>query len=224
MTIAKMESINHELLQIMENPAVHSPGRPQGPTFKPMNAITPSKAKGSGRGAAPAYIAPKRPYMRAALEKAIFHIVKQGKTQREAAEREGMTEAALSRALKRPPIAAWVEYLKSQETIDAISLKARANAMAIQRGIDLMFNAQSEAVQARMVELFAGEAKTGTQVNVNIGAKANGYEYLRPGARVIEIRAGDGGPQDTASSGEIGQGLDSIDDAETVDPTNDPTD
>lgn len=212
------------MLQIMENPDVHSPERPQRRTLKPMNAITPSKAKRAGKGEALGLPVFQAPRMRGPLRAAILHMVETGCSQRQAAIHAGMNETALGRALRKPAIAGWKQSLEAQYALDAEQLKGRAKAIAIHAGIDLLHNAQSEAVRARMVELFAGEAKAGTQVNVNIGAKASGYEYLRPGARVIEIRAGDDGPQDTASSGEIGQDLDNIDDAETVDPTNDPTD
>lgn len=130
-----------------------------------------------------------------------------------------MTETALGRALKRADIAAYVDAQLAQQALDADSLKGRAKIMAIHRGIDLMHNAQSEAVQARMVELFAGEDRKAPLVNVNIGATSKGYEYAPPGSQVVEIRT----PPDSPSSADDKQALDKIDDAEIVQSNDDPT-
>lgn len=121
----------------------------------------------------------KPPRMRPALAQAVTLIVEQGTTQREAAKRVGMDESALGRALRRPPIAAYVETAIAQQAIGAEALKARAKVLALNRAIDLMHNAASEAVQARMVELFAGEAK-GAGVNVVVNQAPSGYQYRRP--------------------------------------------
>jgi hypothetical protein len=121
----------------------------------------------------------KPPRMRPALAQAVQLIVEQGTTQREAAKRAGMDESALGRALRRPPIAAYLETAIAQFAIGADSLKARAKVLALHRAIDLMHNAQSEAVQARMVELFAGESK-GPGVNVVVNQAPSGYQYRRP--------------------------------------------
>lgn len=81
--------------------------------------------------------------------------------------------------MRRPPIAAYLETAIAQFAIGAESLKTRAKVMALHRGIELMHNAQSEAVQARMVELFAGESKGPGVVVVNNQAPS-GYQYRRP--------------------------------------------
>lgn len=92
----------------------------------------------------------------------------------------GMNETSLSRALQKPHIAAYVEYLKAQAVIDAAGLKEQARTMAIRVGIDLMHRAQSEAVKARMVEFFAGEPR-GPSVAVQVNVpQAQGYSYTRP--------------------------------------------
>lgn len=111
-----------------------------------------------------------------------------------------MNETALGRALARPAIAAWLEHLKAQAALDADKLKAQARAIAIQEGLRLMTQAQSEAVRARMVEFFAGEAKPGSQVNVQVNVD-RGYEFVRPGARMVEIEPA----PDSASGAEDAQ-------------------
>ncbi len=125
--------------------------------------------------------------MRPALRLAVEAIVWKGTTQREAALRAGMNESALGRALARPAIAAWLEYLKAQAALDADKLKAHARAIAIREGTRLITEAQSEQVRARMVEFFAGEAKPGASVNVQVNVDRGGYEFVRPGSRMVEI-------------------------------------
>jgi hypothetical protein len=137
-----------------------------------------------------------RPGLRLALDLIAF----QGKTQRDAAAAAGMNETALSRALQKPHVQLYLENLKAQDAIDALALKRRATAMAIRRGVELMHEAKSEAVQARMVELFAGEhlrgASGGTSVTVNVGS--GGYAYTPPGTRIVEVIPPE---TDTASGG-----------------------
>ena len=141
------------------------------------------------------------PRMRPALRLAVEEIVWKGVTQREAAHRAGMNETALGRALARPAIAAWLEYLKAQAALDADKLKAHARAIAIREGTRLITEAQSEQVRARMVEFFAGEAKPGSQVNVQVNVDRGGYEFVRPGARMVEIEPA----PDSASGAEEAQ-------------------
>lgn len=38
-----------------------------------------------------------------------------------------------------------------------------------------------------MVEFFAGEAKPGASVNVQVNVDRGGYEFVRPGARMVDI-------------------------------------
>lgn len=115
-----------------------------------------------------------------------------------------MNETSLGRALAKPHIAAFVEYEKALFASDMLKLKERAKVLAINVGIELMHSAQSEAVRARMVEMFAGEGKPGTQVNVQINNDRGGYEFVRPGSRIVEIAPS----PDTQSSADVQQGVD----------------
>lgn len=114
-----------------------------------------------------------------------------------------MDESSLGRALAKPHIKAYVEAQKALFLTDMLKLKERAKAIAIAQGIDLMHNATSEAVKARMVELFAGEARSGPSVAVQVNVDRGGYEFVRPGQRVVEIDpapdlpSGDDDEQDT---------------------------
>lgn len=92
-----------------------------------------------------------------------------------------MHEKALSRALKRPNVAAHLEVLQAQEALAADTLKKRARSMAIRAGIDLLQHAASEQVRARMVEFFAAEPKERALVQINqafgSGPAPVGYAY-----------------------------------------------
>lgn len=120
--------------------------------------------------------------MRAALRIAIDEIVLNGKTQRQAATASGMNETALSRALAKPHVNAYVEAMKAEVFAEAEQLKGRAKAIAIREGINLLRTAKSESVRARMVEFFAGEPKQ-SSVNVQVNTGAAGYVYTRPSDR-----------------------------------------
>lgn len=146
-----------------------------------MDRQTPPKAHrtlsvGTHTGAQP-------PRMRPALRTAVDEIILNGRTITKAAEIAGMNMQALSRALLRPAIAAYLEAAKSAACIEAGQLKEHAKAIAIREGIRLMTDAASEQVRARMVEFFARE---GAQplVNVNINGGPAPYNLTRPSTTI----------------------------------------
>lgn len=129
----------------------------------------------------------KPPYMRAKLAKAVNLIVLEGKNVRTAAGMAEMNESALSRAINRPEIAAHIEHMKAQLCLDADKLKEQAKALAIREGMRLMLEGKSEPVRARMVEFFAGEARNGPSISVNVDARSGGYEFVRPGQKLVDV-------------------------------------
>lgn len=147
-----------------------------------MNARTPIKSALE----APPFPVPA-PKMRAKLRVAIDLIVAQGKSVKDAALGSGFNESALSRAINRPDIREYIDSQKALFCLEADKLKGYAKAAAIHTGLDLMRNSPSHAVRARMVELFAGEAKSGPSVAVQVNVDRGGYEFVRPGARMVEI-------------------------------------
>jgi hypothetical protein len=107
-------------------------------------------------------------------------------SQREAATVAKINENTVSKALRKPHVAAKLEELKSLAALEVASLKKMAKGLAIREGIRLMRESKSDAVRARMVEFFAGEDRSAPSVQVNIGAAA-GYEYVRPGSRIVDV-------------------------------------
>lgn len=111
---------------------------------------------------------------------AIDAIATLGLSQREAARRAGLHEVSLSKALAKPHVKAALDERKAQAAMEADRLKGIARSIAIEEGIRLMTQAQSEAVRAKMVEFFAGEPRgAGVVVQVNNPAPV-GYAYRRP--------------------------------------------
>lgn len=138
-----------------------------------------------------------------AIREALRLRVEEGLSGEKAARRAGVSPAALWKALTRPHVVTYYESLKTQYANEVARLKGFAKLRAIEVGVELMENAQSEQVKARMVEFFAGEAKQAL-VNIDLsGTKkgAGGYVYKRP----------DDAPTDRASDG------DDVQDAEIID-------
>lgn len=152
------------------------------------------------------------PRMRPALREAVTLIITKGLTQRDAALRAGMNETALSRALLKPHIKTYVEAQKALFATDMLQLKDRAKSIAIATGIELMHSAQSEAVRARMVELFAGDAKSGPAVAVQVNVDRGGYDFVPKGAKMVRIVP----PQDEPSGAESAQDAEIIDDGDEI--------
>ena len=125
--------------------------------------------------------------LRPALRIAMMQIATKGTTQREAAEVSGMNEKSLCRALARPQVKDALDAMKLEFIEKMKRVKATYKAMALEHAAHLMTNAKSEAVQARMVEFLAGEPSTGSQVNVIVHPDRGGYEFVKPGQRIVDI-------------------------------------
>lgn len=188
---------------------------PAAPRFGILHAMTkpPARKQSSPKTALTSQRGAQPPRMRAKLRAAVNLIATKGKGIGEAAEAAGMNASALSRAINRPEIKAHIEEQKALYCLDADSLKGLAKAIAINTGIDLMQSAASEAVRARLVEFFAGDGRPGTQVNVAVNVDRGGYEFVKPGQRVVDIRPA----IDSVSSGDDGQVIDLQANPPTVD-------
>ena len=135
-------------------------------------------------------IGAKPPRMHAGTREAIELLVRTGMTQRWCAQQAGIDENSLSRALKKPHIAKYYEEQQILALQDLKTIRKRGEIAAINTGIELMQNAESEAVRARMVEFFGRGAinpSPSTVVNVQNNVGSTGYEMARPGQRVVDI-------------------------------------
>lgn len=129
---------------------------------------TPSKATQGGAA----------PRISSKLRTAIERMYQYGMTQRAAAAAAGISEGYLSKQLKRPHIQEYAEQRKIASVEAAKNLDGVRRARALERAVELMEGAKSEAVQARMVEFLASETRHGTphvQITQHIGHPA--YDY-----------------------------------------------
>jgi len=115
--------------------------------------------------------------------------VEKGYKCEDAARAAGLSSAGYYKAMNQPHVRAYAEALKMAyiERIQADKAILRAEALEVAR--DLLHNSPSDQVKARMVEFLAGEAKSGASVNVQINNNSGGYEFVRPGQQIVEIRA-----------------------------------
>jgi hypothetical protein len=134
-----------------------------------MDDPTPPKRKGRGVSVA---LSPK---LAAALE----YLADGVQTQSEAARLSGMDANGLSRALKKPHVAALLESMKLEALAGLDDLRNRAQVAAIKEGLVLMRTAKSEAIRVKMVELFAGGlASKSPNVVINQALSGpSGYSY-----------------------------------------------
>ena len=123
--------------------------------------------------------------LRKAIELHYFH----GLTVLKSCEEAGMSTAGYYKAVKRQVVQDFVAKIRL-DLVDTIERRsAAARVMAIDVAVDLMQNAKSETVRARMAEFLASEGKT-PQVAVHVDARTSapqGYEFVRPGQQIVDI-------------------------------------
>lgn len=129
-------------------------------------------------------LAPKRPArLSQKVRAAVEAIVTEGRNITQAAEVAGMSRNGLMKALKRPEVREFVEDRQARFIADVEGKRALYKARALDVALDLMLNAKSESVRARMAEFLAADAKV-SPVAVHIDARSVqpvGYQYRRPG-------------------------------------------
>ena len=134
-------------------------------------------------------ITPQKPRLSTKLRNAIDLHVRGGKTIKDACATAGMSTAGYHKAMKRPAVTDYLEEVQQRFVTEVESSKAVYKARALEVALDLMLNAKSETIKARMVEFLAGDGK-GPQVAVHVDARRQepkGYQFLRPGQQVVEI-------------------------------------
>lgn len=149
------------------------------------------------RGASPPQ-GVKRRRISARVSQALDLIATQGMSLTKIAETVQMDRTALWKALQKENVQAELEQRKARYITAQTAMKGTLKARALEVAADLMENASSEAVRARMVEFLAGESKSGPSVSVTVN-NGGGYEFAPPGARIVEIEAS---ATDTQSSGQ----------------------
>lgn len=129
----------------------------------------------------PARLSPK---LRAAIEARVT----EGLSIVDACAKAGMSPQGWHKAMKRPPVRDHLEQIQRRFVTETEARRSIYKARAFEVALDLMLTAKSEAVRARMAEFLAGDGKA-PQVAVHIDARQErgGYEFVRPGKRLVEI-------------------------------------
>jgi hypothetical protein len=118
----------------------------------------------------------------------------------EAAQRVGIKPSYLYTQLTKAHIRDYERDRFALYIQEIEDLKAPYKAEAFETAAELMREAKSESVRARMVEFLAGERK-GNAVNVALQVNnqaPTGYEYARPDQEVVVIRYAGGDTQSPA--------------------------
>lgn len=135
----------------------------------------------------------KKPRISRKLRQAIEIRVRKGATIAAACEEAGLSSAGWYKAMQRPAVIELLQDTQDRFVSEVNAGRAHMKARALKVAEDLMHNAKSENVRARMAEFLAGDGKA-PQVAVHVDARSapRGYEMVRPGQRVVEIRDSSG--------------------------------
>lgn len=134
----------------------------------------------------------------AKLRKAIKNRVHKGLTIKEACELADLSEGAWHKAFKQEHVKALYEIEKDKYIQHCEDLALRHKARALEVAAYLLDHAKNEQVRARMVEFFRREAAPSASITINNTVNSGGYEYARPGQRVVEI---EGSAEDVTDQG-----------------------
>lgn len=129
-----------------------------------------------------------KPRLSAKLRKAIELRVRGGLKITDACKEASFSPAGWHKAMKRPAVQDHLKEVQQAYVLEVDASAALYKARALEVAQDLMLNAKSESIRARMAEFLAGDAKA-AQVAVHIDARqqSRGYEYVRPDQQVVEI-------------------------------------
>lgn len=134
-----------------------------------------------------ALVPPRQSRLSAKLRRAIELRVTEGRTIAEACSSAGMSTQGYHKAMKRPAVRDHLEEVQRRFVVEAEANRGLIKAQALRVALDLMLNAKSESIRARMAEFLASDGKV-PQVSVSIDARQGGaYEYRRPEQKVVEI-------------------------------------
>lgn len=133
---------------------------------------------------------PKPPRISAKVRAAVDARIRKGLSITAAAEEVGMSRYGLSKAFKRPAVAELLSETQARFVSEMESKRAVLRARAFEIAAEMLNGEKTDdKVKLKLIELLMGDGKA-PAVAVNIDASTNtggGYEFVRPGARVVEI-------------------------------------
>lgn len=107
----------------------------------------------------------------------------------EACTKAGLSPQGWHKAMKRPSVRDHLEAVQRRFVAESDAKRALYRARAFEVALDLLLNAKSEAIRARMAEFLASDGKA-AQVAVHVDARTvdrGGYEFVRPGQKIVEL-------------------------------------
>jgi hypothetical protein len=125
----------------------------------------------------------------AALKRAIDIRIRTGASIAEACREAGLSMAGCHKAMKRPAVREHLQKMQSALVAEVEGQRVWARARAIEVAVNLIENAKSEAIRARMREFLAADAKA-IPIVVHVDARTfdpPGYIYRRPGERLVDL-------------------------------------
>lgn len=133
--------------------------------------------------------APK-PRISAKIRAAVECRVREGLTIQAAAEKAGLSRNGFAKALKRPAVLDLMDATQRKFIADVDGRRALLRARAYEVAAELLEKTTSESVKVRLIEFLCGDGKA-PQVAVHVDARQEhrpaGYEYVRPGQKVVVI-------------------------------------
>lgn len=131
----------------------------------------------------------QKPRISVKIRTAIEARVRQGLGVAAAAEAAGMSRNGFAKALKRPAVQEHLWKMQAAFVAEIEASRAVYKAQALEAALDLMKNAQSETVRARMIEFLAGDVKS-PKIAVRVDARPQrSYEFVQSNQRVVEIES-----------------------------------
>ncbi|MFZ1726708.1 MAG: hypothetical protein WBO29_11055 [Albidovulum sp.] len=106
-----------------------------------------------------------------------------------AAEKAGLSRNGFAKALKRIVVQDLIRAEQERMARDVDHLRAVARLRALEVARDIL-ETGSENAKLRVIDLLLREGKAATEVNVSVDARQKdrgGYEYVRPGQRLVEV-------------------------------------
>lgn len=113
--------------------------------------------------------------------------VEKALTGEQAAALAGLSNSGFWKAWGQPHVQQLYRELKAQYIQRAMDRKEVLRAHAIDIAAELMKEGNPPNIRAKMVELFTSEPRPGASVAVQVNVDRGGYEFVRPGARMVEI-------------------------------------
>ena len=133
---------------------------------------------------------PAKPRVSAKLRQAMRNRIRGGMTIAAACEEAGFSTSGWHKAMGRQAVRDAFAEEQADYISEADLLRVSSRVRALEVALDLMQNAKSETVRARMAEFLLSEGKA-PQVAVNIDNRqfttGRGYAFVPPGADVVEI-------------------------------------